>query len=177
LKRRSFIKKGFWGTALFGIEPCLSLANPKPQSAKNSSEENSFLFLDEKDTLFFRAITPVILGRVSDKDQWPPESVVSDVIKGVDTAILNLPKSTQEDLSTVFNLLAFRPTRFVMTGVWSSWEAATYDSLNDAMDSWSGTGIQLWRSAYEGIRKLILASWYATPNSWQGIGYPGPPKI
>ena len=28
---------------------------------------------------------------------------------------------------------------------------------------------------YDGLRKLVLASWYSNHISWSMIGYPGPP--
>lgn len=177
IKRRQFIQKGLIGSALFSLTPLISFAQSTPAFDKDSFKKHGFLFLDEEDIKFFKAICPIMLGQVSSKDQWPPEKIMFEVIKGVDYTIAGLPESTQSDLANLFKLLSFRPTRFLLTGVWSSWESASYDTINSAMDKWSGTGILMWRSAYDGLRKIVLSSWYATPTSWQALGYPGPPSI
>jgi hypothetical protein len=177
MERRSFIKKGFIGSVLFGIEPIISYANSSQGKFPDPYKDHKFISLDDKDVEFFKSVCPIILGQVSSIDQWPPEKIMFEVIKGVDIAISHLSVPVKEDLSTLFSLLSFRPTRFVLTGVWAPWEEASYESINSSMDKWSGTGLQVWRSAYDGLRKLILSSWYANPASWQAIGYPGPPKV
>jgi hypothetical protein len=178
MERRSFIKKGFVGSVLFGLEPAISFAQKntsKTSDGSNSQNNVTYAFLDNEDVKFFEAICPVMLGRVASFDSWPPDNIVSEVIKGVDVAIGDLSLATQDDLKTLFKLLSFRPTRYMITGVWSNWEDTDYKTIDRAMDNWSVARFNIWRSAYDGLRKLVLASWYANPKSWRKIGYPGPP--
>lgn len=173
MERRSFIKKGFFGSALFSLEPLISIANTKESTEANNTGE--YIFLDSEDVKFFRAICPIILGRGSSLEAWPPSNIIEDVIKDVDIAISQLSLPTQDDLKTLLGLLSFRPTRYIITGVWSNWDEASYETLDGAMDGWSAAKLNIWRSAYDGIRKLVLASWYSNHLSWSMIGYPGPP--
>lgn len=180
MERRSFIKKGIVGSALFGLKPLIPTSNAYSSTGLDSNDylkEHKFVHLDEEDLKFFMAICPIMLGQVSANDEWPPKKIVSSVVIGVDKAIGKLSLPAQNDLSTLFKLISFRPTRFMLTGVWSNWDSADYNTINNAMDKWSVASTELWRSAYEGLRELILASWYANPVAWKMIGYPGPPKI
>ena len=172
MDRRSFIKKGFIGTTVFQAYPVFGLA-----LSKSSEPSAEFVFLDENSIEFFEAITPIILGKNPETKKWPSKEIVSEVIVGIDLTIANLSAATQKDLRTLFNLLSYKPIRFVCTGVWSDWNKADKDSLSAAAKSWSDSSILIWKSAFDGIRKVVLSSWYANPISWSAIDYPGPPKF
>jgi hypothetical protein len=35
----------------------------------------------------------------------------------------------------------------------------------------------LLQQGYQALHDLVLAAWYARPDSWPAIGYPGPPEV
>ena len=77
----------------------------------------------------------------------------------------------------MFDLLTFPLTRMLAAGLWSPWEEATPASLNAFLDSWRHSRFDLLKSGYAALHDLILGTWYAQPESWAAIGYPGPPLL
>jgi hypothetical protein len=45
------------------------------------------------------------------------------------------------------------------------------------LQGWRTSRLGLLRSAYAALHDLVLGAWYGTPDTWEAIGYPGPPEI
>jgi hypothetical protein len=43
--------------------------------------------------------------------------------------------------------------------------------------AWRSSRLALLQSAYAALHDLSFGAWYAQPESWTDIGYPGPPEI
>ena len=74
-------------------------------------------------------------------------------------------------------LLGFAPTRIVVAGVWSDWPEATPQAVGTFLESWRHSRFELLRSAYAALHDLVFGAFYAGPETWSAIGYPGPPKV
>ena len=157
--RREFLKTGLAGGLLLNIAAC---ARPGENGGR---------------TQVLNALIPVILaGALSPQ----PEAAVRQInrtLSGVETAINGLSLAAQEEIGELFDLLAFPLTRMLAAGLWSPWEEATPSSLNAFLDSWRHSHFDLLKSGYAALHDLILGTWYAQPESWAAIGYPGPPLL
>ena len=96
---------------------------------------------------------------------------------GVGVAIAGLSAAAQQELSELFTLLGFAPARVLLAGLWPSWEAASVDEVAAFLQGWRTSRLGLLRSAYAALHDLVLGAWYGTPDTWEAIGYPGPPEI
>jgi hypothetical protein len=83
----------------------------------------------------------------------------------------------QAEIRQLFGLLEFPVTRALAAGVWSAWDAAAPQQIAGFLTRWRYSGIALFRSGYQALHQLVMASWYGNAASWPRIGYPGPPRV
>jgi hypothetical protein len=122
---------------------------------------------------------PLILGCIG-------QAVLESVIEPGDTpalqssvqatlaTIATLPPYAQQEINQLFRLLSWQPTCWLFTGL-RDWNSATPDQVKKFLQRWRHHDWRLLQSAYHALHDLILGAWYAQPNSWHRIGYPGPP--
>lgn len=107
---------------------------------------------------------------------WPSASTVG-VASAVDGVLTLADPQTQGDLHQLLGLfdsalasLLFdgRPTPFTQLGT---------EAQDAALEAWRTSRLVVRRSGYEAMRRLSMAVYYARPESWAGVGYPGPPVL
>jgi hypothetical protein len=123
------------------------------------------------------AIVPAILaGSLPPAGEARSRAIVRTV-DGVGIAIAGLSAAAQKELGELFALLGFAPARVLLAGLWPRWEEATPAQIADFLQGWRFSRLALLRSAYAGLHDLVLGAWYGTPDTWERIGYPGPPEM
>jgi len=157
--RREFLKTGLAGGLMLNIAACT-----RPGENDGRSQVLS-------------ALIPVMLaGALSSRPEDAAQQV-NRTLSGVETAINGLSLAAQKEIGELFDLLAFPLTRMLAAGLWSPWEEATPANLNAFLESWRHSRFDLLKSGYAALHDLILGTWYAQPESWGAIGYPGPPLL
>ena len=167
--RRQFLKVGVAGALALGAVrvaygPFSGRDVPPP-------DDYPFIFLTPTDRAIITAVAPVIL------DGALAAHAVEQVVRGVDVAIAGLPPQVQDEVAQLFALLGFPVTRRLAAGVWSNWQEARPQDVAAFLQRWRFSSIAMLRSAYQALHRLVAASWYGNPASWQSIGYPGPPAL
>ena len=157
--RREFLKTGLAGGLLLNIAACARAGENDGRSRVLS------------------ALIPVMLAGALSPRPEDAERQINRTLSGVETAIKGLSLATQKEIGELFDLLTFPLTRMLAAGLWSPWEEATPSSLNAFLDSWRHSRFDLLKSGYAALHDLILGTWYAQPESWAAIGYPGPPLL
>lgn len=157
--RRQFLKTGLAGGLLLNLAAC---GHP----AKNGGRST-----------VLRALIPVILAGALPTDPARLEALITRTITGVDQAIAGLSLATQTEIGELFDLLAFAPTRMLAAGLWSPWAQAKPEEIGRFLESWRHSRFDLLKSGYAALHDLIFGAWYARPDTWPAIGYPGPPKV
>lgn len=93
--------------------------------------------------------------------------------------------SEPEQLSQLRQFLGLVENRLVnglTVGIWKPFSAMTLDERTRLLFSWGSSRLMLARTAFQGLKRLALAAFYAAmPNDennpvWPVIQYPGPPK-
>ena len=162
LSRRTFIESGLVASALLlggGAVAYVTWRDPA----------------HDRETVL-RALTRGLLASALIEDPQRDESI-DRCLRDVGTAIARLPMADQSDLGRLFALLAMAPTRAALTGVTGSWSTATAAQISTFLEDWRFHRYAMMRTAYHGLRDLVLSAWYGNPASWARTGYPGPPKI
>lgn len=163
ISRRTFLKAGLAGGVLLGAGGLWYAATRERVAAGR---------LDGATRAMFAALAPVMLA-----DMLPARPDAREaVVAGVETAYGGLSPAAQQELGQLFGLLAFAPSRYALTGI-ASWRSATPDELARFLESWRVHRFALLRGAYAALHDLVLGAWYARPESWPAIGYPGPPQV
>ena len=157
--RREFLKTGLAGVLLLNLAAC---ARPLENGGR---------------TVVLNALIPVMLTGALPADGNARPELIARTRSGVERAIAGLAPATQKEIGELFDLLAFPPTRMLAAGVWSPWPAATPETIGNFLESWRHSRFDLLKSGYAALHDLIFGAWYARPDTWAAIGYPGPPKV
>jgi len=107
----------------------------------------------------------------------PRQKAIATTVAGVDKVIAGLSLATQKEIEELFDLLAFAPTRMLAAGLWSPWPEATPEAIGKFLQDWRFSRFNLLKSGYAALHDLVFGAWYARPDTWAAIGYPGPPKV
>ena len=157
--RRQFLKTGLAGSLLLNLAAC----NRPSQNGGRGT--------------VLKALIPVILAGALPADPGNMDALITRTIAGVDKAIAGLSLATQKEIGELFDLLAFAPTRMLAAGIWSSWEQTKPEAIGEFLESWRHSRFDLLKSGYAALHDLIFGAWYAHPDTWTAIGYPGPPMV
>ena len=157
--RREFLKTGLAGGLLLNLAAC-------SRPAKNDGRAQ-----------VLSALIPVMLAGALTTQPEDASRQINRTLYGVEAAITGLSLAAQAEIGELFDLLTFPLTRMLAAGLWSPWKDATPASLNAFLESWRHSRFDLLKSGYAALHDLILGTWYAQPESWAVIGYPGPPML
>ena len=155
--RRQFLQTGLTGSLLLGVAGC---TRPSAGNGRRA---------------VIAAIAPVTLGLAlpaSNRD-----AALTRTVDAVETAIDGLSLPAQQEIGELFDLLAFAPTRILAAGVWADWPAASAADIGQFLEYWRHSRFDLLKSGYAALHDLIFGAWYAAPENWPAIGYPGPPEV
>ena len=123
------------------------------------------------------AIVPAILAGALPESGEARRQAIQQTVEGVGIAIAGLSASAQKELEELFTLLSIAPMRMLLAGVWPRWEEASPAQIAGFLQDWRMSRLELLRSAYAALHDLVLGAWYGNPDTWEAIGYPGPPEM
>ena len=170
--RRQFIKTGIAGALL--LAAAAYFQKPLDRAGKQALVAGNPL--DASLRTVIPAIAPVMLQGAfptgADRAAAPER-----ITRGVALAVGALSAASQKEVAELFALLAFAPTRIAVAGLTPSWEQAGAADIEGFLRRWQHSRLDLLKSGYQALHDLVLGAWYADPQSWTAIGYPGPPVL
>ena len=167
--RRSFLKIGVLGAITLAAGGAIyRVANP-PQPGR-------FILDGDARSVLTAVIPSVVGGMMLPSEPKARADAISGCVERVNGAILGLPLATQKEVQDLFGLLALGPARRFLAGVPDSWNTASQQQIDAFLQSWRTHRIAMLQTAYAAIHDLVLGAWYASPDNWAAIGYPGPIK-
>lgn len=170
-KRRSLLKLGLIGAALLAtggfVATRLADGSPSARLAKA-------IHLGASMQLMLARVFEAVLNDVLPADPAQRQAQLDAAVGGLDKGIGNLPLHVQSELKDLLGILTLAPTRFVLAGRWSGWEAATVKDVQAMLTGLRTSSIELRRLIYVTLRDLAAASYYAMPQTWSAMGYRGP---
>jgi hypothetical protein len=165
--RRQFLRTGLLGTLL------LATLRAVPAQAQRALSRTP---LSAEQRAVLTAVAPVLLAGALPEGEQRADAVRA-VVDGVEQAIAGLPPHLQAELDQLFTLLTFAPTRWLVVGVSSPWPRASAAEVGAFLESWRTSWLALLQSGYHALHELVMAAWYARPESWTALRYPGPPVL
>jgi hypothetical protein len=161
--RREFIKTGAAGGVLLTFSGWLNAAGARGLNAA------------EREML--AAVAAVLLDGALPKEGAVRRQLVERTVDGIVKAVSGLSLATQKELGELFGLLVLAPARLVIAGVGRPWREAGTAEVAEFLDSWRTSRLGLLQSGYAALHDLTFGAWYARSESWEVIGYPGPPEV
>src|SRR5512146_1719481 len=83
--------------------------------------------------------------------------------------------ATQRDLRRLVRLFESALSGLVLDGQPHLFTEASPERQDRRLAAWAGSRLALRRTGYRALKRLVYASYYASPETWSAIGYPGPP--
>ena len=170
--RRQFIKTGIAGALL--LAAAAYCQKPLDRAGKQALVAGNPL--DASLRTVIPAIAPVIL-----QGAFPSgaerAAALERIVRGVTQAVGALSATSQKEVAELFALLAFAPTRIAVAGLTPAWDQAGATEIEGFLRRWQHSRLDLLKSGYQALHDLVLGAWYADPQSWTAIGYPGPPAL
>jgi hypothetical protein len=172
MNRRSFLKLGATGSvALAAVGATASLSGCSETLPVNGV----YRVLRSQDQVMLRAIAPVMLKGSLPSEFDAQKASIDRIIATIDEALFKLDSHNTKQISDLFTLLTFGLTRGFATGIWSTWEHANEAEIDNFLNNWRESSLGLFNAGYNGLNKLMVATWYGQKEAWTDVGYPGPP--
>ncbi|GAB4554922.1 MAG: hypothetical protein Tsb007_11300 [Rhizobacter sp.] len=92
----------------------------------------------------------------------------------LDDVLGAFPPAVQTELSQLLAILAAVPGRAALAGLHVSWSAANTAQIQSALQGMRTSSLAVRQQAYHALRDLTNAAYYADPQIWPLMGYPGP---
>lgn len=168
MNRRNFLKLGAASSAALTATSLTATLTGCTQAVSNNGQWK-VLRLD--DIVFLKAVIPVVLKGSLPSDDKLRKEAIENSLGYIDIAIFNLGPHNAAQMIDLFNLLNMRISRGLTTGVWSKWENASEEEIENFLNSWRESSVSLFNLAYNGINKLMCATWFGQPLAWDKVGY------
>lgn len=95
----------------------------------------------------------------------------------MEASLAALAPAAQRELDELLTLLATTAGRVALAGLSPAWEQASVSEIQHALQSMRLSSLTLRRQAYQALRDLTHAAYFADPSTWVQLGYPGPLTI
>jgi Gluconate 2-dehydrogenase subunit 3 len=167
--RRSFLKRGIVGTALLAAGGGSWLATRKTRPADDVGGALSIFSPEEA------AVLLAIADRlVPERPGFPRPRQLRLAVK-MDAVAAMADPVTQGELRQLVRLFESALSGFLLDGQAQLFTAAPPDRQDRRLEAWGHSRIALRRTGFKALKRLVYASYYASPETWSAVGYPGPP--
>ncbi len=95
----------------------------------------------------------------------------------LEATVAGMPPALQAEVDQLFTLLLAPPGRSLLLGLPSPWEQARVAELQQAMQALRTSQLALRQQVFHALRDLTNAVYFADPDTWAVLGYPGPRAV
>ena len=164
MERRTFITTALAGTACLalGVNYCSS-----DYIAVNKE-------LDDKHRLLFSVLLPVFLDGALPDVATLKRDAINRTLDAIEHTISILPQDSQAELEQLLNMLEGRLGLLILTGSVTPLMMRNESELIDMLQSWRTSYHDMMVTAYQGLRELVMASYYSSPEHWSRLHYAKP---
>jgi choline dehydrogenase-like flavoprotein len=97
-----------------------------------------------------------------------------DLVSRIEAQLASVPPERVRDLEVALTVLGSRTAALLLSGMTAPFPGLSADSQDTMLARWSTSRVGVARGVYQGVRRLVLAVYYAQPESFADIGYLGP---
>ena len=98
-------------------------------------------------------------------------------LERMDATLRALPPSMQTEVGDLLALLGVAPGRLALTGLASDWSLASVPQVQEALQAMRTSHFDLRKQAYQALRDLTHAAYFASAETWTQFGSPGPIRL
>ncbi|ACA84967.1 MULTISPECIES: twin-arginine translocation signal domain-containing protein [Shewanella] len=164
MERRTFLTTALVGTATLALG--LSVYSPEHIRVNKA--------LDSEHRLLFSVLLPVFLEDALPNVETTRVAAQNRTLDAIAETISHLPQEGQAELEQLLDMLEQRLGLLVLTGSMTPLMMRSPDELISMLEYWRNSFIDLMVTAYQGLRELVMASYYACPEHWSRLHYAKP---
>lgn len=169
--RRSFLKRGVWGGLLLGLSGTGFLALRGSKLWPAPAQPLQYLDLTEYSVL--HAIAARLLPCVAPA----PTTLEVDVGLEIDRALDRLDASAVSEIKNLLRLFENGLAGFLFGRRTKPFTQLAPEDQDAVLREWQDSRLVLRRTGFTALRTLVMGVYFATPATWKGTGYPGPPAF
>jgi len=124
-----------------------------------------------------RAVARVVLEGSLPPGVSERERALEAHLLHLEAAVAGLSPATRSENAKLLALLSLAPARRWLTGLSSDWEHASLQEVEAALRRMRADPRALRQQTYHALRDLNNAAFYARPEHWPLLGYPGPTAV
>jgi hypothetical protein len=166
--RRSFLQRGIVGAALLALGGGW-LATRKTRVGPGVEGRLEVLSPEEA------AVLLAVADRLVPERQGFPRPRELGLAARMDAALLMAHPAAQQELKRLVRLFESAAAGLLLDGQPRLFTESTPAQQDRRLQAWQGSRIALRRTGFHALKRLVYASYYASPETWAAIGYPGPP--
>jgi hypothetical protein len=174
LDRRRFLKRGLVGGAL------LFLAGTVPLAFRSTLRRRApggplHLLSDDEYAVFAAAAARLAPGPGAGP-RWPTADAL-DCAGKADALMARVHPDVGSDFKRLLRLFESGLVGALVAGSPRPFTRAAPEEQDARLEAWRRSRLALLRSGYQALKRLAHATYYASPEIYALVGYPGPPDV
>jgi hypothetical protein len=121
----------------------------------------------------FVGVAQAVLGSSLPQEPTARAQVLAGHLSRVEQTIAGMPPAVQAEVDELITIAASAPGRLALVGLKTDWSTATVQQTTEALQGMRDSSLALRQQAYQGLRELTNAAFFADPATWAAIGYTG----
>lgn len=163
--RRSFLKKGLFGSALLALGSLGALA----LQPRGRREGPSLEVLSPDEAWVVASLVPHFApGR-------PAGHTVDEVVRAADTILSKSDPTAAKELKQLLAVLDNGLISLVFFDGGRRFSHLTHAAQAARLEAWRTSALALRRTGHRALRALVVGAAWADARMWPDTGYPGPP--
>ncbi|WP_025820838.1 hypothetical protein [Shewanella marina] len=126
--------------------------------------------VDGRDLLLACLIPVLLAGALPEVPSHRQQSINRTII-AIKDAIAVLVPAEQQQIEQLLTLLEQRLGLLILTGSATPLLLRQPQQLNQMLNEWRDSYLDLYQQAYLGLKELFMASFYACPEHWAALDY------
>ncbi|MEO5767464.1 MAG: gluconate 2-dehydrogenase subunit 3 family protein [Polyangia bacterium] len=174
LSRRSLLKKGFAGGAILLLGG--SLATFLRGGGRGRNPRQPLRLLTAKEYGIFAAVAARVCPRQPEAVGWPsPDNL--DCAGKVDQLLAELHPQVGTEFRRLLHVFENGLNGLFSVGQPGTFTAASPEDQDRRLEAWRHSRVALFRSGYQAMKRLAVATYYSSPETYALVSYPGPPGV
>jgi hypothetical protein len=172
--RRSILKKGLLGGLILAVGGAIPIAmrrGAEPRAPRGPLR----VFTPIEHEIFASAAARLVPGDGAGAD-WPTADAL-DCAGKVDGLLARLHPSAGVEFRRLLRLFENAMTGLLVLGHPTTFTRSSPADQDRRLEAWRHARTPLLRSGYQAMKRLAHATYYASPETFARVGYPGPPVV
>lgn len=164
MNRRTFLATALAGTGVLALG--VNLYSPSYVGVNKN--------LDSEHRLLFSLLVPVFLDGALPQIETLRIAAQNRTIDAIVATMTLLPIDSRDELEQLLTLLESRLGLLILTGNMTPLLLRSPNELIEMLEKWRSSYLDMMVTAYQGLRELVMASYYACPEHWGRLNYEKP---